>query len=142
MLMSRVVVVHRGVLGEDGDPALTLEVGVVHHPLRHLLIGAECAALAQQRVDQRRLAVVDVGDDRHVAAEGVGDKGSLPEREHLPSIPGRCERALSRAVRGLACARRARLASLAVRGAPCGARARGSLTLARARPASRAVLAT
>ena len=39
----------------------------VHHPLGDLLVRAEGAALAQQLVDQRRLAVVDVGDDGDVA---------------------------------------------------------------------------
>ncbi len=34
---------------------------------RHLLVGAEDAALAEQGVDERRLAVVDVGDDGDVA---------------------------------------------------------------------------
>ena len=57
----------RGVLGEDGDAALALEVVGVHDALGDLLVGAEHAALAEQRVDQRRLAVVDVGDDGDVA---------------------------------------------------------------------------
>ena len=64
---------HGGVLGQDGDAALALEVVVVHHPLGHLLVGAERAALPQQRVDERGLAVVDVRDDGDVAAERVGD---------------------------------------------------------------------
>jgi hypothetical protein len=33
--------VHGGVLGEDRDAALALEVGVVHHALGDLLIGAK-----------------------------------------------------------------------------------------------------
>ena len=32
---------HRGVLGQDGDPALPLQRVRVHHPLFHLLVGAE-----------------------------------------------------------------------------------------------------
>ena len=75
-----------GVLGEDGDAALALEVGVVHHPVGHLLIGAERAALPEQRVDERGLAVVDVRDDRDVAAERVGDLSRLRVRRHLSSI--------------------------------------------------------
>ncbi len=63
----------RGVLGEDRDAALALQVGVVHRALGDPLVGAENAALVQQRVDQRRLAVVDVGDDGHVAPESIGD---------------------------------------------------------------------
>ena len=55
------------VLGHDGDAALALEVDRVHHPFHHVLVGAEDAALPEQGVDQRGLAVVDVGDDRDVA---------------------------------------------------------------------------
>ena len=59
------------VLGEDRDPALALLVARVHHPLHELLVCGEGARLAQHGVDQGRLAVVDVGDDRDV-----------PELEH------------------------------------------------------------
>ena len=55
------------VLGQDRDAALLLEVVRVHHPLGDFLVGAEGAALAQQLVDQRRLAMVDVGDDGDVS---------------------------------------------------------------------------
>ena len=62
-----------GVLREDGDAALALEVGVVHRALGDPLVGAEDAALVQQGVDERGLAVVDVRDDGDVAPERVGD---------------------------------------------------------------------
>ena len=58
---------HRGVLGEDRDALLPLEVHRVHHPVRHLLVLAEHAGLPEHRVDQRRLPVVDMGHDSHVA---------------------------------------------------------------------------
>ena len=58
---------HRGALGEDGDAALALEVVAVHRPLLNLLVLAERAGLLQQPVDQGRLAVVDMRDDRDVA---------------------------------------------------------------------------
>ena len=64
---------HGGVLGEDGDAAFALEIGVVHHALGNLLIGAERAALPQQCVDERGLAVIDVRDDREIAAQRIGD---------------------------------------------------------------------
>ena len=64
---QRVAVVDGGVLGEDGDAALALEVGIVHRALGDALVGAENAALVQQGVDERGLAVVDVGDDGDVA---------------------------------------------------------------------------
>ena len=62
-----------GVLGENRDAALALELVAVHRALGHALVGAERAALVQQRVDERGLAVVDVRDDGDVAAQRVGD---------------------------------------------------------------------
>ena len=63
----RVAVADRAVLGEDRDPALALEVVGVHHAFGDVLVLRERAGLDQQLVDERRLAVVDVGDDRDVA---------------------------------------------------------------------------
>ena len=57
----------RAVLREDRDAALALEVVRVHHPLLDMLVRGERARLREQLVDERRLAVVDVGDDRDVA---------------------------------------------------------------------------
>ena len=65
-----------GVLGEDRDALLALEVHRVHDALRHVLVLAERARLPEHRVDERRLAVVDVRDDRDVA-----DVGALGHRE-------------------------------------------------------------
>ena len=82
-----VPVVDGGVLGQDGDAALALEVVVVHRALGHPLVGAEHAALMEQRIDQGGLAVIDVGDDRDVAPERVGDsRGGFLPRKHLTSI--------------------------------------------------------
>ncbi len=58
---------HRGAFGEDGDAALALELVGIERPLHHLLIGAKGAALAQELIDQRRLAVIDMRDDGDVA---------------------------------------------------------------------------
>jgi len=55
------------VLGQDRDPLLTLEVHRVHDALVDVLVLPEGAGLPEQRVDQRRLPVVDVRDDRDVA---------------------------------------------------------------------------
>ena len=66
------------VLGQDRDAALALDVVAVHHALGHLLVLAKGAALAQQLVDERGLAVVDVGDDGDVAdllVHGLGSQG-------------------------------------------------------------------
>ena len=72
---QHVVVVDGGVLRENRDAALALELGVVHGALGDPLVRAERAALVQQRVDERGLAVVDVGDDGDVAPQRVGDVG-------------------------------------------------------------------
>ena len=65
----RAGVVDRGVLGEDRDALLALEVTGVHDPLGDALglVLGERAGLAEHRVDQGGLAVVDVRDDRDVA---------------------------------------------------------------------------
>ena len=55
------------VLGEDRDPLLALEIHRVEHALGDVLVLAERAGLPEHRVDERRLAVVDVRDDRDVA---------------------------------------------------------------------------
>jgi hypothetical protein len=82
-----VVVADGGVLREDRDAALALEVGVVECAFDDALVRAKGSRLIQQGIDQRRLAVVDVGDDGDVAAERIRDH--LPRfcrSEHLPSI--------------------------------------------------------
>ena len=66
-----VAVAHRGVLREDRDALLALEVVRVHHPFGDVLVGAEGARLPQQTVDERGLAVIDVRDDRDVAQVGA-----------------------------------------------------------------------
>ncbi len=55
------------VLGGNGDPALALEVHVVHDAVLHLLILSENAALLEEGIDKGGFAMVDVGDDGHVA---------------------------------------------------------------------------
>ncbi len=57
----------RGVLGQDRDALLPLQVTGVEHPVGDLRVRAERPRLPQHRVDQRGLAVVDVRDDRDVA---------------------------------------------------------------------------
>ena len=82
-----VAIVDGGVLCENRDAALPFQVRVVHRPLGHALVGAEDATLVQQRIDERRLAVVDVRDDGHVAPERVGDgRVGLQGGRHPTSI--------------------------------------------------------
>lgn len=61
-----VAVTHGGVLREYGYAALALEVAGVHDPGLDLLVFAKNARLLEHLVDQRGLAVVDVGDYRNV----------------------------------------------------------------------------
>src|SRR4029079_18776876 len=76
------------------DTALALEVGIVHRALGHPLVGPEGPALVEQCVHEGRLPMVDVGDDRDIAAEGVRDLGAtigvrtlFGEQGHPLSIP-------------------------------------------------------
>ena len=57
---------HRGRLGQDGDAALALQIVGVHGAFGDLLVLAEGAGVLQQTVDERGLAVVDVGNDGDV----------------------------------------------------------------------------
>ena len=51
-------------LCEDRDAALALLVVRIEHSIDEVLVGTEDAGGAQHRVDQGRLAVVDVRDER------------------------------------------------------------------------------
>ena len=55
------------VLGQDRNAALTLEVSRVHDTLGHLLIIAEHAALMEQAIHKRCLAVVNVCNDGNIS---------------------------------------------------------------------------
>ena len=70
---------HGGVLREDRDALLALEVAGVHDPLRDALglVGGERPRLVEHRVDQGRLAVVDVRHDRDVAQVFAGDAAQV-----------------------------------------------------------------
>ena len=61
---------HRGVLRENGDALLAFEVSGVHHAVDELGTLTEHSGLAEHRVDQRGLAMVDVRDDRDIAEVG------------------------------------------------------------------------
>ena len=55
------------VLGQDGDATLALKVVVVEDELSEIFGLADKVGLIDHAVDQRGLAVVDVGDDRYVS---------------------------------------------------------------------------
>ena len=63
-VLRLVVEAHR--LRLDGDAALALDVHVVEHLFDHVALG-EAARHLDDAVRQRRLAMVDVGDDREVS---------------------------------------------------------------------------
>ena len=63
-------------LGLDGDPALALEVHRVEH-LRHVRARIDRAGQLEDAVGERRLAVIDVGDDREVADAVHGRTGRV-----------------------------------------------------------------
>ncbi len=75
------LVVDGDVLGQDRDAPLALQVVGVEDAVADELAGAELAALAQQAIDQRRLAVVDVGDDGDIADVGATHFGGPGGRE-------------------------------------------------------------
>ncbi len=64
---ARLLPLHRGAFGENGDAALALEIVRIERALHHLLIGAESAALAQKLIDKRGLAMIDMRDDGDIA---------------------------------------------------------------------------
>ena len=77
----------RGVLRHDRDAAFALEVDVVERALGHALVYAEHAALMEEGIYQRGLAVVHVGNDGDIPPERVGDRrGGARQRRHPPSI--------------------------------------------------------
>ena len=78
-----VAVLDGGLLREDRDALLALEVHRVHHAVDHGLVRPEGAGLAEHRVDQRGLAVVDVRDDRHVADVVAGTGGHGDGVSHM-----------------------------------------------------------
>jgi len=57
----------RGAFGEDRDAALALELVRIERAFGDLLIRAKRPALPEKLVDQRGLAMVDMGDDRNVS---------------------------------------------------------------------------
>ena len=58
---------HGGAFGQNGDAALAFELVQIHHALGDALILPEGAGLAEQLVDERRLAMIDMSDDGDVA---------------------------------------------------------------------------
>ena len=60
-----------GVLGQNGDALLALEVAGIHDAVYDFLVIAKSAGLSEHGIHERGLAMVDVGDDGNVAKLGV-----------------------------------------------------------------------
>ena len=68
-----ITIANRRVLRHDGDAALPFKINIVEGAHSHLLVRPEYSTLMEQGVDKRRLAVVNVSNDCHVAALGLND---------------------------------------------------------------------
>ena len=62
-----IAVTHRSVLGHDRDAAFAFQVHGIHHAFDDLFVLAKGAGLLEHGIDQRGLAVIDVGDNGDVA---------------------------------------------------------------------------
>ena len=98
------VVVEGDVLGQDRDAALALQVVRVENAIADELAGTELAALAQQAIDERRLAVIDVGDDGDVTNVGTAHFGRPGRRaggysRHQVGLSGGVWRAVAKWVK-------------------------------------------
>ena len=80
-----ILIVYGGVLGEDGDAPLPLQVSGVHDTLHGLLVFPVDTALLQHFVHQGGLAVVNMGDDGNVANVILRYHKKLP----FPRLEGR-----------------------------------------------------
>ncbi len=70
----RVLAVHGGVLRQDRDALFLLQVTGVHQAFDGVVAAVgQCAGLPQHRIDQGRLAVIDVSDDGDVSEIHAGD---------------------------------------------------------------------
>ncbi len=70
----RVLAVHGGVLRQDRDALFLLQVTGVHQAFDRVVAAmSQRAGLPQHRVDQGRLAVIDVSDDGDVSEIHAGD---------------------------------------------------------------------
>ena len=74
------------VLGQDRDPSLALQVVGIKDALTLKLGGPELPGLAKHRIDQRRLSMVHVGDNCHVAYV-IASLHGIPA---LPPAEGPC----------------------------------------------------
>ena len=88
-----VLIADGGVLSQNRNAALTLQIAGVHDTVHNLLIFPVSAALLQHLVHQGGLAVVNVGDDGYVSQMFVLHIWNIPSC-FLPSIDNSRQTAL------------------------------------------------
>ena len=91
-----VAVLDGRLLGQDRDALLAFEVHRVEHAIDDGLVRTERAGLAEHGVDERGLAVVDVGDDRDVAHVVAGAGGHGDGVSHIAPRPAGAGRTTAR----------------------------------------------
>ena len=64
---QRTGVLHSGVLGENGNALLTLQIVGIHHTIRDFLTLVEHVGLCQHGIDQRGLTMIDVCHNRYIS---------------------------------------------------------------------------
>ena len=60
------LVIDGNILGENGDASFPLQIVVVENQLAQFLLVADQLGLINHTVHQRRLSVIDVGDNRYI----------------------------------------------------------------------------
>ncbi len=68
-LVVRVSPANRGILRQNGNPALFLDIAGVHDALFTVAAFVQRTGLPQQLIDERRFTVVNVGHDGNVTKE-------------------------------------------------------------------------
>ena len=79
-----------GVLGQDRDALLALQLHRVEDALGDLLVLPERSGLPEHRVDEGRLAVIDVGDDRYVTEVLAGGHATRVARLKIRAHDADC----------------------------------------------------
>lgn len=65
--------VDRNILGQNSDAPFALQIIGIQNAITGELTGSVLTALTEQTIDERCLAVIDVGDDRNVTDVGTAD---------------------------------------------------------------------
>ena len=77
------LIINRQILRQDGDSTFLFQIVRIHHPFDDVLVGGKSACLLEEFVDQRGLAVVNVGDDGDIANRTRHEHNSLKRAKIL-----------------------------------------------------------